>query len=155
MFSPKIRLNSTDCMDDQLLFAYLRNQMEYWAKTSSLWAINHLSHLEFSMRTWNDDLYELTFVVTRTDDLKLEEWRYTRSPRRSSRAQDPALLQEVKARLQDTIQVLMRRKAAKTLPNLSGLCMFQLIIANESNWMKLLDKSTLNDYFEAIYGTAD
>jgi hypothetical protein len=149
----KILLCSTARTDDQLIFANLRNLIAHWTKTSSLLAINHLSQVALTMLTWQRELYEFTFVINRPGDFKLKEWRYVRSPCTSVRAQSPALLHEIESSLEDTTQALMRRKSAKTRSNSAGLCMFQVIIANESNWLKLLDKTALHCDFETMYGT--
>lgn len=149
----KILLCSTARTDDQLIFANLRNLIAHWTKTSSLLAINHLSQVALTMLTWQRELYEFTFVINRPGDFKLKEWRYVRSPCTSVRAQSPALLHEIESSLEDTTQALMRRKNAKTRSNSAGLCMFQVIIANESNWLKLLDKTALHCDFETMFGT--
>jgi hypothetical protein len=94
--------------------------------------------------------------MTQTDELKLEKWERMTDPRR--RAPNPALLEEVVAGLQENIDILMQHKAAKKIPNLWGLCMFQAIIANKSNWLKLLDEAVpdrdIDFVRESVYGTS-
>jgi hypothetical protein len=155
--SPLMRTNillcSTARTDDQLIFANLRNLIAHWTKTSSLLVINHLSQVALTMLTWQRELYKFTLVMTRDEEIKLEEWKRFVDP--SRQAPKPALLEEAAAGLQENIQILMQHKTARIIPKLSGLCTFKAIIANESNWLKLLDKAALDCEFEKMDGADD